>query len=117
MRTCIKCGAADNPLGKLRFKKYLDGDIYCDRCHPGRIAEVPPALSGLEITSAGSPSTGELVVMACPDCAGGMHRPHGKPCQGCMGLGSVRYPASALVVYTPKVTVEAEPAPELLLEG
>jgi len=115
MRTCVNCGAADNPLGTLKFKRHLGGDVYCERCSPDLLAETSPPLVILEEPSAGSPPvTGELVVISCPDCAGGVHRPHGKPCSGCAGLGAVRYPASALVIYTPKV--KTEPVAEVLLE-
>lgn len=117
MRTCPVCGAAENPLGSLRFKKYLDGLVYCERCHPSTgVVDGPLPLVGNPSAGSPPPSTGQLVVIPCPDCAGGVHRPKQKPCKGCAGLGSVRYPSNALVVYRPP----SEPEPpelEILTEG
>jgi len=111
VRTCAICGAADNPLGKLRFKKNrVDGKIYCARCDPelqeAAASAAPPSVRAVE-TSAGS-----LIVIPCPTCCGMSHRPHGKPCESCVGYGSVRVPANNLAVFNfPKET-----GPEILTE-
>ena len=106
-RTCKKCGAADNPLGRLRFRKHLDGKVYCENCIPkDRIsgASSAPEPSELPGTSAAS-----LVVIPCPLCRGMSHRPHGKRCESCSGYGSVRIPANFLNIYKPP---KAEPLTE-----
>ena len=112
MRTCSKCAAAENPLGKLRFRKNrIDGEIYCENCDPQRGEEATPV-------SAPSPSrerasAGSLVIIPCPVCRGMTHKPHGRPCEGCAGYGSVRVPENHLVVFKfPK-----DPEPEVLTEG
>jgi hypothetical protein len=111
-RTCTKCMAADNPLSRLRFQKSrVDGKLYCENCLPDR--------AGAELASAPSapdfrPSAG-LVVVNCPDCAGGMHRPHQKPCTTCAGYGAVRMEASMLNVYRPKA-VSPSTEPVILME-
>ena len=111
LRTCVTCGAADNPLGVLRFKKSrIDGKVYC--------ANHSPESVGAEETSSASsefqiyPSAGSLVVVNCPDCAGGMHRPHQKPCLTCSGYGAVRIPVGLLNVYRPRAVT----SPEILME-
>jgi hypothetical protein len=107
-RMCVKCQKADNPLGRLRFKKSrVDGRIYCENCDPestGAPAMAPSVFDSN--TSAG------FVVIGCPDCAGGTHRPHQKPCVSCSGYGSVRIQANFLNVYRPRATS----APEILTE-
>jgi hypothetical protein len=110
-RTCVKCQRADNPLGRLRFKKSrVDGKIYCENCLPDRVGaelDSAPSAPGLR------PSAG-LVVIPCPDCAGGVHRPHQKPCTTCAGYAAVRIEAAMLNVYRPRA---ATSAPEILTEG
>lgn len=110
-RTCVKCMAADNPLSRLRFQKSrVDGRLYCDNCLPDRVGAEPasaPVVPGLR------PSAG-LVVVNCPDCAGGVHRPHQKPCTTCAGYGAVRIESSMLNVYRPKAVTSSEP--EILME-
>lgn len=115
-RVCQKCRAAENPLGRLRFKKSrVDGKVYCENCTPVThsldVAEAATPASPLRAPDR-KPSAG-YVVVGCPDCAGGVHRPHKKPCPGCAGYGSVRIEASMLNVYRPR----AVPAPEYLVEG
>jgi hypothetical protein len=117
-RTCVKCKKAENPLGRLRFKKSrLDGKVYCENCDPvGQDVTVEPVVHAPPASSSSSkprPPSAGLVVVNCPDCAGGVHRPHSKPCQGCAGYGAVRIEAAMLNVYRPKPI----PAPELLTEG
>lgn len=108
MRTCNKCGMAENPLGRLRFKKSrVDGLIYCENCEPVEhsfdneeredLRGSAPSLPHLK------PSAG-YVVVDCPDCAGGVHRPKIKPCRGCAGYGAVRIEAAMLNVYRPSKT-------------
>ena len=119
MRTCNKCSQAENPLGRLRFKKSrVDGKIYCENCGPAEHsfdlpvdAEVLPNHPVLSSPSL-QPSAG-YVVTACPDCAGGVHRPRVKPCGGCAGYGAVRIQASMLNVYRPSPIKE----PQVLTEG
>ena len=136
MRTCKTCGKAENPLGRLRFKKSrMDGQIYCENCAPLQHSQepagrVPEELSTLQSVVPGQPEALEIpahpahvlpqhkpsagyVVVACPDCAGGVHRPRVKPCGGCAGYGAVRITANMLNVYRLKPT----PAPEILTEG
>lgn len=114
MRTCKSCGKAENPLGSLRFKKSrVDGQIYCENCAPIQHSqEVAPASPSASSIPQHKPSAG-YVVVACPDCAGGVHRPKSKPCVGCAGYGSVRIAASMLNVYR----LQPTPAPEILTEG
>ena len=126
-RTCKQCGKADNPIGRLRFKKSrVDGKIYCENCTPvahsiDNVGRVPEELTTLESYSPASsvPSiprhkaSAGYVVVACPDCSGGVHRPKNKPCKGCAGYGAVRLEASMLNVYRPT----AVPAPSILTEG
>jgi hypothetical protein len=110
-RTCVKCNAAENPLSRLRFKKSrVDGKIYCENCSNETVGESAdqPTLSAPSL----KPSAG-YVVVACPDCAGGTHRPHQKPCQACAGYGAVRIEANMLNVYRPR----AISPPEVLTEG
>jgi hypothetical protein len=118
MRTCVVCNRADNPLNKLRFRKHVDGQIYCDDHSPTALDSVlrpvapnPPGLSP-QASSAGS-----LVVIACPACRGMSNKPHGKTCMGCAGYGSVRIASNNLVVYQPKVVDNGPPPPQLLTEA
>ena len=119
MRTCEVCGRADNPLSALKFKKHVDGKIYCADHDPNsldsalpRVAPNPVGLSPM------ASSAGSLVVIPCPECRGMSNKPHGKLCVGCAGYGSVRIPANNLVVYRPrKEGDELPPPPQLLTEG
>jgi hypothetical protein len=126
MRTCNTCGSAENPLGRLRFKKSrVDGETYCENCAPlthslddQPRSRVPEELSTLQSSrpapsSPMRPPSAGLVVVACPDCAGGVHRPRVKPCQGCAGYGAVRIEAAMLNVYRPAPIK----APSVLTEG
>jgi len=108
---------AENPLGRLRFKKSrVDGLIYCENCVP-----VEHSLDNVERESlqGSAPSLPSLkpsagyVVVDCPDCAGGVHRPKVKPCRGCAGYGAVRIESAMLNVYRPS-RIEA---PQVLTEG
>jgi len=119
MRMCNKCSQAENPLGRLRFKKSrVDGKVYCENCGPMEHsldlpgdAEVLPPRPALSSPSL-RPSAG-YVVVDCPDCAGGVHRPRVKPCKGCAGYGAVRIDVAALNVYRPSPIK----TPEVLTEG
>jgi len=125
MRPCNKCESAENPLGRLRFSKSrVDGKIYCENCAPvvhslgvessretEELSTLQPSLSAPS-SSMRPPSAG-LVVVECPDCAGGVHRPRVKPCQGCSGYGAVRIEAAMLNVYRPAKIK----APQILNEG
>lgn len=116
-RMCSVCKRAENPIGRLRFKKSrLDGQVYCENCTPithsldipqegPDVVPVPPPV-GLK-ASAG------YVVIDCPGCAGGSHRPHQKPCGDCSGYGAVRISVNLLNVYRPKKIK----APEILTEN
>lgn len=121
-RTCETCRKAENPLGKLKFKKHLDGKVYCENCLPfsaevlSPVAERQASPSPLPGTSAGS-----LVVIPCPDCLGqGRSKRHPQSviekCSACAGWGRVRIPENFLNVYRPK---GAKPVakPEILNEG
>lgn len=115
-RTCATCGAGDNPLSSLRFKKSrVDGKVYCERHLPdlnvGGVEEEPSAPS---FAPSVRPSAG-YVVIDCPDCAGGVHRPHQKPCVTCSGYGAVRIEAAMLNVYRPRAASQPS-APEILVE-
>lgn len=100
MRKCVKCGAAENPLGRLRFRKHVDRKIYCENCLPAKMetgVSAPVAVSSaLPATSAGS-----LVVIPCPCCRLMSNKPHGKLCEDCSGYGSVRIPVNFLNIYQP----------------
>jgi len=111
MRTCEVCKAAENPIGRLRFRKHFDGLVYCEHCIPGGSGhrEVPAPSS---ISSATSTSAGSLVVIPCPDCRGMSHKPHGNPCETCAGYGSVRIRENFLNEYRPR----ARPKPQQLTE-
>ena len=114
MRTCTVCGRADNPLGKLRFRKQA-AEIYCEDHDPTSLdSALPPVASNPVGLSPMASSAGSLVVIPCPDCRGMSNKPHGKICTGCAGYGSVRVPSNNLVVYQPKVP---EPKVQLLTEG
>ena len=103
MRQCETCKAAENPLGRLRFRKFLDGKVYCENCTPGseQPSSFPTPPSSAGSTTVTDPKN--LVVIHCPDCRGMSNKPHGKLCSGCAGYGSVRIPIHNLVVYQPKV--------------
>ena len=116
MRTCAKCGKADNPLSPLRFaKSRVDGKVYCENCTPLKQSMDVPAVDLPTPSRSFKPSAG-LVVIACPDCAGGVHRPKKKPCQGCAGYGAVRVEANILNVYHPAPVPLKQTEPQLLLE-
>ena len=104
MRVCEKCMAAENPLGRLRFKKSrVDGNVYCENCAPVEHSiDVADSQPSPAFPPSLKPSAG-YVVIPCPDCAGGVHRPHGKPCDGCAGYGSVRIETAMLNVYRPSL--------------
>ena len=106
MRVCVKCQAAENPIGRLRFKKFLDGKVYCENCIPANVEELdptPPKRSPSPMET----SAGSLVVIPCPDCRGApAATPH---CKACAGYGSVRIPPNFLPVYRPK---QDTPEPE-----
>lgn len=115
MRTCEKCSRAENPLSRLRFKKSrMDGKVYCENCLPSEVPDLD--VPEKEPTGSFSPPTRKpsagYVVVDCPDCAGGVHRPRQKPCRGCAGYGAVRIEASMLNVYRPSPIK----APEILTE-
>lgn len=121
LRTCAKCGAADNPLGRLRFtKSRFDGKVYCEVDLPDTTMFSKSAgteeVASVPSTLASPASAGSMVVVNCPDCAGGVHRPHHKPCVTCSGYGSVRVQSNFLNVYRPPKP-ERITAPEILLEG
>ena len=103
MRTCAKCGAAENPLGRLRFKKSaLDRKVYCENCDPqgGEPISTEVLVSPAPMSSATQSSAG-LVVIPCPKCR---TVPRGRvpaDCETCSDYGSVRIPASYLNVYRP----------------
>ncbi len=117
MRQCETCKAAENPLGRLRFKKFLDGKVYCENCLPPSLTPAspsgpPPSSAGYDYKSP-PPGVPVLTVIPCPDCRGMSHKPHGKTCSGCAGYGSVRIPWVNLVVYQPKTKA----APQILTES
>ena len=101
MRTCATCGAADNPLGKLRFKKH-HGAIYCENHMPDGLDQALPEVASDPLPFGIEASAGSLVVIPCPECRLMSNKPHGRICQGCAGYGSVRIAANNLVVYRPK---------------
>lgn len=105
-RMCSKCQAAVNPLSRLRFmKSRVDGRVYCENCLPdNQAAEANSAAFAPSL----KPSAG-YVVIDCPDCAGGVHRPHQKPCTTCAGYGAVRIEVGLLNVYRPKPITKTEP--------
>jgi hypothetical protein len=111
-RTCETCGKGENPIGKLRFKKHVDGEVYCENCIPASVKDVAEGTSSATLADFGRASTSagsSLVVIPCPDCRGMSNKPHGKQCECCSGYGSVRIPANFLNVYRPQV-----PVPEIL---
>jgi hypothetical protein len=116
-RLCEVCKSAENPLGRLRFKKHLDGKVYCEKCLPVNPETLSPpdpvALPASSFLPAQKASAGSLVVIPCPDCRGMSHKPHGKTCESCVGYGSVRIPASSLNIYR----LPGVKAPETLTEG
>ena len=106
-RTCAVCSRAENPLNPLRFRKWLDGKVYCDDHTPAKVEELTPASPVSH--SVGSPvsSAGSLIVIPCPDCLGqGRATRHPGPtvtrCASCAGYGRVRIPENFLNVYRPK---------------
>jgi hypothetical protein len=109
MRTCTICKAAENPLGRLKFSKYLDSKIYCANCIPGGGGRTPAPAPSI---SPQASSAGSLVVIPCPDCRGMGPGLHGTECKGCSGYGSVRIPANFLNVYKPQTS-----KPQQLVEG
>lgn len=119
-RTCVKCGAADNPLGRLRFKKSrMDNKVYCENDLPEGSSVAHVGVEEQSSTPRASPahtSAGSLVVVNCPDCAGGIHRPHQKPCLTCVGYGAVRIEPGMLNVYRPKLVKSEASTPEILME-
>jgi hypothetical protein len=105
-RLCETCRSAENPLGKLRFKKHLDGKVYCENCIPFNWEEAAPPPSQPSSPLPGT-SAGSLVVIPCPDCFGegrASRHPVNKNvrCEACVGYGAVRIPENFLKVYTPK---------------
>lgn len=123
MRLCEMCRRAENPLGRLKFKKHLDGNVYCEGCAPVNVEEMlptsPAPLSASTEASAGSSSTSKsMVVIPCPDCFG-QGRATRNPthanlnkCKACAGYGQVRIPTNFLNVYRPNVS-----GPQTLTEG
>lgn len=110
MRLCSNCRAAENPLGRLRFKKFIDGKVYCENCIPANVEDLDPAPP--KPASPMESSAGLLVVIPCPDCERGRY-PSGVVCSACAGYGSVRIPANFLNVYRPtKNTPESVPLTE-----
>ena len=108
MRLCEKCRRAENPLGALRFKKFLDGKVYCENCIPANVEDLP-STSPAELSSPlPGTSAGSMVVIRCPDCNGARVG----PCQACSSYGSVRIPMNFLNIYVPKKNT-----PETLVEG
>lgn len=100
MRTCVICKAAENPLGRLRFKKHVDRKLYCENCLPAGLGPKEPGVSP-QILSPTPPGVALLVVIPCPACRLISHKPHGKICVDCSGYGSVRIEANFLNVYRP----------------
>ena len=121
MRTCKKCGAAENPLGKLRFKKHVDREVYCENCLPS-IDLTQPVLPPTREEEPGGPALvvqappSDFVVITCPTCRGQHPGLHGNTCKSCVGYGSVRIRASVLPVYTEPAEKVAS-APQILTEG
>jgi len=108
MRTCVKCKSAENPLGRLRFKKFLDGNVYCENCLPANVEILDPT-PPVELSSPlGGTSAGSFVVIPCPDC----RVPKLGTCAACADYGSVRIPMNFLNVYVP-----TKDTPETLIEG
>jgi hypothetical protein len=123
MRTCNKCGAAENPLGKLRFKKHVDRAIYCENCLPG-LDLTQPILPPSRVEEEGGPAyvvqepASDYTVIVCPTCRGLHPGAHGKTCPTCVGYGAVRIRASVLPIYRePAEKSEQAPAPQILTEG
>jgi len=118
MRLCKVCRSAENPLGRLRFKKHLDGEVYCEICLPVNMGLDEPSspvatLSSPAKASAGfAPGDQNPVVIPCPECRGMSPKPHGKMCKCCSDYGSVRIPINFLNVYRPTAN-----KPEILTEG
>lgn len=110
MRTCAKCMAAENPIGRLRFKKFLDGKVYCENCLPASVEVLDPTSPSPASSPLPGTSAGSFVVIPCPDCRGTV----APNCEGCAGYGSVRIPQNFLRVYVPK---KNKPEPETLTEG
>ncbi len=105
-RVCETCRKAENPLGRLRFNKHIDGIVYCEECLPVRVEVLDPtppayASSPLKGTSAGS-----FVVIRCPDCRSSQLAAN---CDACANYGSVRIPANFLNVYRPKKNTPEPP--------
>ena len=120
MKVCDVCGRGENPLNKLRFRKAADGKAYCADHDPASLEKALPSPVAPHPLLPGRASAGpKLVVITCPECRGMSHRPHGKPCEGCAGYGSVRIPENNLVVYRPtkKLPEDTENLPKLLTEG
>jgi len=116
-RVCETCRSAENPLGRLRFKKWLDGKVYCENCLPASVEVLdptPPAVlsSGLPGTSAGS-----FVAIPCPECRGMSPKPHGKGCETCDSFGSVRVPLNFLKIYTAGKAKPKTQEPGIITEG
>jgi len=111
MRTCAKCGAAENPLGRLRFKKsQIDKKVYCEKCDPqGVTGAVETETAPLVLPSA--QSSAGLVVIQCPKCRSIPRGMHPAPCETCSDYGSVRIPVNYLNVYRP-----GSRKPEILTE-
>ena len=106
MRTCAKCGAAENPLGRLSFKKSLvDRKVYCEKCDPTSTAS-GPEVSGLVVdvspAAVTRPSAGSMVVIQCPSCRSVPRGPTPASCTTCSDYGSVRIPVNHLNVYRPE---------------
>ena len=118
MRLCETCRSAENPLGRLRFKKHLDGKVYCENCLPFNVEDLPPVERQVASSPLPGTSAGSLVVIPCPDCFGegrASRHPVNKnvSCEACHGYGSVRIAANFLAIYKPK----GVPAPSVLTEG
>jgi len=112
MRTCVTCKAAENPLGRLKFRKF-HGIVYCENCSPGVVMTPPEPTSAPILPSPLSgTSAGSFVVIPCPQCRS---VPRGRvpaSCDTCSDYGSVRIPVNFLNVYRPKPGSE----PKVLLE-
>jgi len=96
-RLCATCKAAENPIGRLRFRKYLDGKVYCENCIPASVEVLDPTPPSKPSSSPMESSAGSLVVIRCPDCRG-----EAAGCEACVGYGAVRIPTNFLNIYKPK---------------